>query len=253
LVEISPEMVAAHARIGDVTGNVLGNPKVRLRIDDGRNFMAMTDERFDMITADPVHPRITGVGYLYTREYYQQIKKRLRPGGIVTQWMPMYYISAESFGVAFRTFVETFPHASFWYVRGHGLFVASLDGDAIDFRTLAARFADPSVNEDFASIGIATPEAFLGHLLMDAGHIAKYLAQTGDRRVNTDDNAYLEYRTPFEFTGGTEAIVARLLPFAGLDADSQVKNAPDAVRAEIRRQFAARLARIKSELAEPID
>lgn len=253
LVEISPEMVAAHTRISDVTGNILGNPKVRLRIDDGRNFMAMTDERFDMITADPVHPRITGVGYLYTREYYQQIRRRLRLGGVVAQWMPMYHISAESFDVAFRTFVETFPHVLFWYVRGHGLFVASFDEDAIDFRTLAARFADPAVSEDFASIGIATPEAFLGHLLMDASHIAKYLAQAGNRRINTDDNAYLEYRTPFEFTGGTEAIVSRLLPFAGWDVDGRIKNAPDGVKAEIRRQVAARLGRIRPELAEPID
>ena len=62
LVELSPEMVRAHDYLGDLTGNVLDNQKVQLRLDDGRNFMAMSDETFDVITADPVHPRISGVG-----------------------------------------------------------------------------------------------------------------------------------------------------------------------------------------------
>ena len=39
----------------------------------------MSDERFDMITADPIHPRVTGVGFLYTREYYESLKQRLKP------------------------------------------------------------------------------------------------------------------------------------------------------------------------------
>ncbi len=80
VIELSPEMVKAQAHIEDVTGGVLHNPKVRVHIDDGRNFLAMTDRSFDMITADPIHPRNSGVGYLYTREYYEAIKRRLRPG-----------------------------------------------------------------------------------------------------------------------------------------------------------------------------
>lgn len=253
LVELSPEMVKAHAFIKDVTGGVLDSPKVNLRIDDGRNFMAMTDETFDMITADPVHPRITGVGYLYTREYYQQIKQRLRPGGVVTQWMPMYRISRQSFDTAFRTFVDVFPHASFWYVRGHGLFVSTLDGRAIDYPSLAARFNNPAVRKDLTSIGIETPEALLGHMMMDAKEIGEYLARNDDRTINTDDNAYLEYKTPFEYIEKTEAIVEALLPFAGWNVEERLKNAPQGVKTEVRRQFKYRRGRIRTELTEPIN
>ncbi|MEE9608110.1 MAG: fused MFS/spermidine synthase, partial [Myxococcota bacterium] len=176
LVELSPQMVEAHRTIEDVTGSILDNPKIDLRIDDGRNFLAMSEESFDMITADPVHPRITGVGYLYTREYYQSIRARMNPGAVVTQWMPMYRISPESFDVAFRTFVEVFPNASFWYVRGHGLFVASDGPFVIGWPTLAERFAHPAVSRDLASIGIDSPEELLGHLLMDAEAIRAYLS-----------------------------------------------------------------------------
>ena len=67
VIELTREMVKAQSYLEDVSGGVLHSPKVHVRIDDGRNFMAMSDRSFDMITADPVHPRNTGVGYLYTR------------------------------------------------------------------------------------------------------------------------------------------------------------------------------------------
>lgn len=253
LVELSPQMVEAHEHIQELTGGILSNPKIDLRIDDGRNFLAMSRESFDMITADPVHPRITGVGYLYTREYYESIRERMNPGAIVTQWMPMYRISPKSFDVAFRTFVEIFPNASFWYVRGHGLFVATDGPFRIDWPTLARRFAHPAVSEDLASIGIDSPEQLLGHLLMDGEHIRAYLARDEERQINTDDNAYLEYKTPFEFLLPTDDIVAELLPYAGWDVDALLQSAPPKVRADVREEAEGRRIRMLPELAEVID
>src|SRR5262249_27502761 len=162
--------------------------------------------------------------------YYQLIKQRLRPGGVVVQWMPMYQISPRSFDVAFRTFASVFPDATFWYVRGHGLFVATVGAPRFEWAQMAARFADPKVREDFASIQIDSLEQLFGHLLMDAPHIARYLAREGSGRENTDDNADLEYRTPFEYLGRTDPIVEQLLPWAGWDVDGLLAGAPPEAR-----------------------
>ncbi len=139
VIELTPEMVEAQRYLRSLTDDVLSNPKVNLLIDDGRNFLNRSPEQFDMITADPIHPRITGVGYLYTAEYYKAVRAHLKPGGYILQWMPMYAISRKSFDVAFRTFAGVFPHASFWYVRSHGLFVAGLDPLTIDFAEISKR------------------------------------------------------------------------------------------------------------------
>ena len=136
VIELTREMVEAQRYVEDISGGVLRSSKVHLRIDDGRNFMAMSDRSFDMITADPIHPRNTGVGYLYTQEYYESIKRRLRPQGVVCQWMPMYEMSKRSFDVAFRTFVSVFPNASFWLVGQNGLFVATAAPFRIDYGDL---------------------------------------------------------------------------------------------------------------------
>src|SRR5208337_1828329 len=176
VIELTHEMVKAQSYLEDVSGGVLHSPKVHVRIDDGRNFMAMSDRSFDMITADPVHPRNTGVGYLYTTEYYESIKRRLRPQGVVCQWMPVYGMSKPSFDVAFRTFVSVFPNASFWYVGADGLFVATVAPFQIDYRALSARMQDPVVKADLDSIDIHTPPELLALMLMGPDEISRYLA-----------------------------------------------------------------------------
>jgi len=87
---------------------------------------------------------------------------------------------------------------------------------------------------------------------MDSKQIARYLAQTGDRRVNTDDNAYLEYHAPFEFLEPTAKIVAELIRFSGWDIDGLLLNAGSDAKENIRRNFSARLDEISDELSKPI-
>jgi len=251
LIELTPEMPRAHKRLEDITGGVLRSPKVHLRIDDGRNFLAMSDRQFDMITADPIHPRISGVGYLYTEEYYRALKRRLKPGGVVCQWMPMYSISRKSFDVAFRSFARVFENASFWYVRGHGLFIATADPFIIDFARLKERAAAPAVAKDLDSIEIPNHNSFLAHLLLGPAQIKKYLAASSDSTTNTDDNAYLEYFTPFEFLDQTKSIIIGIEPFAGFDRGLLV-NITDAELADVRRTWEARGARLLRELDEPL-
>jgi predicted membrane-bound spermidine synthase len=67
VIELTRKMVEAQRYVEDISGVVLRSPKVHVRIDDGRNFMAMSDRTFDMITADPIHPRNTGVATFIPR------------------------------------------------------------------------------------------------------------------------------------------------------------------------------------------
>ncbi|MGO9272410.1 MAG: hypothetical protein ACLQOO_19635 [Terriglobia bacterium] len=252
VIELSPEMVKAQRYLEDVSGGVLHSPKVKLRIDDGRNFMAMSDQQFDMITADPIHPRVSGVGYLYTKEYYEAIRQRLRPDGVVCQWMPMYRISKKSFDVAFRTFVAVFPNASFWYVRGHGLFVATLGDFSIDFRDLEQRLQNPEVKSDLASIHIESSAEFMSYMLMGPDQIRAYLRSTPDDVINTDDNAYLEYHTPFEFLESTKTIVAGLIPYAALDLHV-IRNVSEDDRNHLQQAWNRREADLLPELSSSPD
>jgi spermidine synthase len=252
VIELSPEMVKAQRYMENVSHGVLNSPKVHVLIDDGRNFMAMSNQQFDMITADPIHPRVSGVGYLYTKEYYEALKQRLRPDGVVCQWMPMYRISKKSFDVAFRTFISVFPNASFWYVRGHGLFVATQGPFSIDFKDLEQRLQDPVVKGDLESINIQSPAEFLSYMLMGPDEIRAYLASTPDVLINTDDNAYLEYYTPFEFLESTKTIVAGLISYSALDL-TVIRGVSDGERNQLQEAWTRRKVELMPELNSKLD
>jgi spermidine synthase len=223
-----------------VNGNVLANPIVHVRIDDGRLYMKLAGGRFDMITADPIHPKVSRVGYLYTREYYESLRNRLNPGGVVCQWMPIYQIAPRRLRSAVKTFLDVFPHATLWYVDGHALLVAAAGVPPIDYGRLARKLADPKVRDDLASIGIRSPEDLLSHLLMGPRELRAYVEAEQGVPVNTDDYPYLEYFVPRDLFY-TTADNVRALSVHAIDPAELVAHIPPA--------DAARLSKLAAEQA----
>jgi spermidine synthase len=214
VVELSPEILEAQSELAAVNGDVAANPIVRIRIDDGRLFMRMTQDRYDMITADPIHPKISRVGYLYTKEYYETIRERLAPGGVVCQWMPIYQIAPTRLRSAIKTFQSVFPEATLWYVEGHALLMAQPGRDGIDADLLRRRFEAEAVRADLASIDIETPEELLRHQIMGPAELSAYLAAESGVPLNTDDYPYLEYFVPRDLFHGTDENVRELARYA---------------------------------------
>lgn len=247
VVELSPEILRAQEKLRSINDDVARNPRVRVRIDDGRNFLKMTDRRYDMITADPIHPKISRVGYLYTREYYESIRDHLREGGVVCQWMPIYQIAPRRLRSAMKTFLEVFPNATFWYVKNHGLFVAKRGSARIDYRHLARRFRLLSVKKDLASIGIGSPESLLAHLLLGPEQIRSYVDAEGEIPLNTDDYPYLEYFVPGDLFYRPIANVRELVADL-VDPTTLVEGQPPASVAEVRALSEGRAQRLIAEL-----
>jgi spermidine synthase len=250
VVELSPEILRAHSAVlGAVNDDVVKNPLVHVTIDDGRNYLKMTDRRYDMITADPIHPKISRVGYLYTEDYYRSIAEHLAPGGIVCQWMPIYQISPTRLRSAMKAFANVFPQATFWYVKNHGLFVARRDAP-LDFSVAASRFADPRVREDLASIDIHSPEDLLALLLLGPRDVRAYLDAEPGVPDNRDDRPYLEYFVPSDLFYKPIDNVRQLVLHAS-DPAEVVAGVPGTARERIRQLVEGRNQRLIAELEPP--
>ena len=69
--------------------NVLDDPRVEVVYDDARHYILTTNEKFDIITSDPIHPWVKGSATLYSKEYFEMCRRHLNPGGVITQWVPL--------------------------------------------------------------------------------------------------------------------------------------------------------------------
>jgi spermidine synthase len=115
LCEIEPLIPKIVARyFGDENYDVVQDPRVRLIYDDARHYVFTTREKFDVITSDPIHPWVKGAATLYTREYFELCKQHLNPGGMVTQWVPLYESDLPTVKSEIATFFEVFPDGTLW-------------------------------------------------------------------------------------------------------------------------------------------
>jgi spermidine synthase len=85
VVEIEPAVVQASSFFTGLSGDVLRDPRVHLVIADGRNFLRTTPERYDVIVSEPSNPWIGGIASLFTVEFFETARQRLRPGGLMVQ------------------------------------------------------------------------------------------------------------------------------------------------------------------------
>ncbi len=109
-VELVPSVPKAFTFFHPDAREVLENPKGRIIINDGRNFLSTTKNKYDVIVIDPPPPiNASGTTILYSKDFYEDAKKVLKPGGIVTQWF-WYGASEDDFKILFASFRQSFPH-----------------------------------------------------------------------------------------------------------------------------------------------
>ena len=122
-----PRMVAPF--FSKENNDVLHDPRVEIVYDDARHYILTTNEKFDVITSDPIHPWVKGAASLYTKEYFELVKAHLNPGGVVTQWVPLYQSIGGVVKSEIATFFDVFPNGTIWsnqYASGGGYDVVML-------------------------------------------------------------------------------------------------------------------------------
>jgi spermidine synthase len=155
-VELVPEVLEAFDQFFGDAEQVRRNPNGRMVANDGRNFLKLTRERYDVITVDPPPPiDAAGVTNLYSQEFVALARERLAPGGIFAHWLPFPGTgsgieSVQTFRMLLKTITLEFPHVLVAEaINGVGLHVlASEQPIAVDLDAIAARLGDPAVAAD---------------------------------------------------------------------------------------------------------
>ncbi|MCP4040286.1 MAG: tetratricopeptide repeat protein [bacterium] len=203
LVEIEPAVIAAQPHFAPVNFDPFSDPRLRVEIQDGRNYLKTTGEHFDVVTADPIHPWNQGSGYLYTAEYYETVKDRLSERGVMCQWLPIYGLSIENYKSIVATFAAVFPETTLWQIGVDSVLVGSEAPFEFDLETLARRLAEPTIEEQLRLIGVQDVYDFMAELTLDDDDVREY-ANRGP--INRDDNLYLEFASPLSI--GTHEVKA---------------------------------------------
>ena len=168
-VEIEPSVIEGAAFFSRENHNALSNPKLQVELDDVANFLRTTPERFSVISADEKTAQdYASNGFSYSREYYQLLLDRLKPDGVVVQWVPTT-LPTNQYRMVLRTFASAFPEVQLWYFQPalkdgavNTILVGSHRRIALDLEEFQARLdTDPVAFEGLARYGLTSAESVL--------------------------------------------------------------------------------------------
>jgi spermidine synthase len=203
-VEIAPHIVdAARLWFRDVNSGVFDrDPRVRLSLADGRNFLLVSNHRYDLITIEVSSIWISGEADLYNREFYDLCRAHMTDRGVLQQWVQIHHMRTQDLLVILNTAARVFPHLAFFVGPEQGLLIASPGPLECDYRNLAAYDADPGVREELQSLQLPSMASLLGEMVLYGESFHRVLALLPPLSglppdfASTDNQPYLEYQTP---------------------------------------------------------
>lgn len=178
--------------------NVLEDPRTRIVYDDARHYLMTATEKFDIIASDPLDVFAKGTAALYSYEYFEAVKRRLKPGGIFTLYVPLYETDERTIKSELATFFEAFPDGTVWAntIDGRGYDMVFMGGPGpmkIDLDAMQRRLGHPdyaAVASSLTGIGVNSP---LDLMATYAGRKADLAPWLKGAQITRDKDLRLQY------------------------------------------------------------
>jgi spermidine synthase len=196
-LEIEQAMVDGARLFAEHNQAVLDNPHAEVLVTDGRLFLQLHLDTFDIVTSEPSNPWLAGVSHLFTQEFYELGARALREGGVFAQWVQLYGLGPDMLRTAMRTFGEVFPHVYVFSTLPYSdlLLLGSQEPLDFDLRRLEARLEEAAIADDLRDerVGIRSALGLVSRLRMGP---EAFRAFVGEGPLHRDDLPLISYEAP---------------------------------------------------------
>jgi spermidine synthase len=191
-IEIEPAMVEAARGFGAPVARAYLDPRSRLHIDDAKAFFAVRQQRFDIVVSEPSNPWVSGVGNLFSLEFYTRLRQHLTPDGVLVQWLQLYEADEDLVASVYRALAPAFRNVEVFLPNDHDLMFVASDGP---LTLSAAPWSDPTLAALLATRGLPRPADLAARRLADQQSLpALFAASTAP--ANSDYAPYLSIHGP---------------------------------------------------------
>lgn len=195
IVELEPAIERAAQYFDEWNHSVLSDPRVEVVHNDARNHLLLAEpESYNIIVSEPSNPWISGVANLFTREFLEIGKSRLKPDGVWSQWVPIYGMDSRDLRTILKTFGAVYPHVMVYSTIEYAdLVLVGSESPLRPTELSAMRLLDqPAIAAELNRVGINSAVELISLFLMDRSEIVK---MSEGVPLNTDDNMNIEYST----------------------------------------------------------
>ncbi|NNL95362.1 MAG: fused MFS/spermidine synthase [Xanthomonadales bacterium] len=210
VLELEEEVLAASDFFTIKNGDPLNDPRTRVNAEDGRIFLTYTDRRYDVITSDPISPWVAGASSLYSEDFYKNIKRRMKDGGVFCQWLQMGDYASQTYRGVIATMAGSFGHLAVFNFGHDSVILASESPLRLPWGRLQGYFDHSPIAAELASNGIETPAQMLNFFIAATRQVEGYIA--GTELSNSDDSVWLEYQMARDLVSRRErSVIANII------------------------------------------
>jgi len=194
-VELEEAVVEASKLFPDLNRHVLEDPRVKQFVNDGRNFLLVKPDKYDVIISEPSNPWMAGVANLFSLEHFQNMSRHLNPGGVACQWLHAYSMSKDDLAMIIHTFSKGFPYIQLWTSYYPDLMLLGFNEPrTIDMEQIRRKYREvPQIARDLGPHGAGSPESLMASFYLDDPQLR--ILGSG-ARLHYDNKPYLEFSAP---------------------------------------------------------
>jgi len=203
IIELEPSVVDASHEFDEYNYRPLDDPRVDLYINDARNHLLLAEDyTYDVVISEPSNPWLSGVSNLFTWEFFQLGKQKLRKGGVWSQWVHTYAMTPDDLKSLLATFADTYAYVLVFRVDTMDLVLLGSDEPLLLDASInnGIFIRSKRVSESLYTIGFNTPEDILSLYMFGRNTLLK---MTGNVELNTDDNMLIEHSAPLHLHENT--------------------------------------------------
>ncbi len=192
-VEISDAVAEASRFFDEVNHRPADDPRFRLVVGDGRNYLLISPEPYDVIISEPSNPWMAGVSGLFTREFFELARGRLAPGGLFCQWAHIYNLSETELSTIVGSFTDAFDSTALFLLSESDLLLLGAKDDLpfVSASELERRMEPDGVRRDLLDVGVLRSYGIRALFAASTPPLSEW-AREADR--HTDDRPLLEFR-----------------------------------------------------------
>lgn len=169
IIELESKVIDANRRLAAIRSrDPLSDARFNLIVNDARSALQLTSKKYDAVISQPSHPWTAGASHLYTREFMQQVRDHLNPGGLFVQWMSVDFLDESLLRSLVATISSAYPHVRLYRPAPPTLLFLASDAPIEPEREAAATRAAIDAGSDYyGRIGLNVMEDLIASLALN--------------------------------------------------------------------------------------
>lgn len=194
-IEIEPVMVQGARSFGRRVERAFNDRRSNVVVDDAKSYFAGQQLTYDVIISEPSNPWISGVGSLFSKEFYQFVPRHLKDGGLFVQWVQLYEIDDRLLSSILKALTPAFEDYSAWIAGPSDLVIVASPKGKLPATLNVADVLRGAVGSDLRRIDFGHPAKFDFHKVADA-RVLRAASHMYEVPVNSDFYPILGLEAP---------------------------------------------------------